>query len=176
MVNYRRSKTPGALYFFTVTLRNRQSNLLITHINDLRHAMKTVQIQHPYKIEAIAILPDHLHTIWQLPKNDNNYSLRWQRIKGIFTRRIIKKGMKIAKNHRGEYPIWQRRFWEHTIRNENDFENHVNYIHHNPIKHGLVKKVKDWPYSSLHKYIREGLLPPGWSEDPVEIEDTNYGE
>lgn len=176
MVKFRRVKIPGGCYFFTVTLRDRQSSVLTQYIDELRFAMKAVQTQLPFKTEAIVILPDHIHAIWQLPENDHNYSKRWQRIKALFTNALVQSGVPLEKDGSGEYALWQRRFWEHLIRDEDDYENHVNYIHYNPVKHKLVNNPSDWPYSSLAKYIHQGLLPEGWAEEPTEPINNEYGE
>ena len=175
MVNYRRSKISGGKYFFTIALRDRRSKLLVERIELLREAMRATQLRDAFTLDAIVVLPEHLHAIWQLPEGDSNYSSRWRKIKSYFTRGLIKLGYPIEKNHRGEYLIWQRRFWEHTIRDEKDFERHANYIHYNPVKHGLVKKVQDWPYSSFHRYVKKGVLPESWGEC-VELNDEEYGE
>ncbi|KTD25164.1 MULTISPECIES: REP-associated tyrosine transposase [Legionella] len=138
MVNYRRSYLPGGTFFFTVTLQNRKSELLIERVNLLKEAVQKVKAQHPFWIKAYVILPEHLHMIWELPKNDWNYSQRWKKIKAQFSRSVHKSGIALTKTRHNEYPLWQRRFWEHAIKDMKDFENHVNYIHYNPIKHGLV--------------------------------------
>jgi putative transposase len=162
MMNYRRNYIKGGKYFFTVTLRDRQSKLLIDEVDLLKNAMKLTQLNHPYLIEAVVVLPDHIHAVWRLPEDDANYSLRWGKIKSYFTRGLQKLGYKLEKNNRNEYKNWQRRFWEHTIIDERDFEAHVNYIHYNPVKHGLVERPLDWPYSSFHRYVHKGLLPKDW--------------
>ena len=149
MVLYRRNYIKGGYYFFTVTLRDRQSRLLIEHIDILRQAMQTVRKKYPFQIDAIVILPDHIHAIWRLPEDDDSYSTRWKNIKGLFTKGIIAKGLTFKKNKSGEYNIWQHRFWEHTIRNEIDYQKHCDYIHYNPVKHRLVKYAIEWPYSSF---------------------------
>ena len=151
MVKYRRHRTKGGIYFLTVVLQDRQSSILIEHINLLREAMKQVKESHPFKINAMVILPDHFHAIWELPEDSDNYSQRLRLFKCNFTRKLIKVSNQYTKNHHGVYNIWQTRFWEHTIRDDKDFENHVNYVHYNPVKHGLVKNVKDWPYSTFHQ-------------------------
>lgn len=163
MVNYRRYFVPGGTYFFTVTLRDRQSNWLTRYIKQLGEAMRRVCELHPYRTIAIVVMPNHLHAIWELPENDFNYSLRWRCIKTAFSRNIRKLGVSVEKNQFKENVIWQRRFWEHTIRNERDLNRHLDYIHYNPVKHGFVKKVSDWPYSSYHRFVRSGWLPRDWS-------------
>ena len=162
MVNYRRVLLPGGFYFFTVTLKNRRSRWLVEYIDLLKEAMLETKQKKPYKTEALVVLPDHLHSIWKLPKHDTDYSGRWRNIKRGFTRKLLKRGCDIKKDKRNEYDVWQRRFWEHVISDERDFENHVNYIHYNPVKHGLVSSVKDWPHSSFHRYVKQGRLPEDW--------------
>jgi putative transposase len=175
MVNYRRLKITGATYFFTVTLYDRTSTLLTDHVDLLQTAMQQTKSQHPYQTKAFVILPDHLHVIWQLPPRDDNFSIRWKKIKTHFTRNLIKRGFFVTKNHRNEYNVWQRRFWEHVIRNEDDYKNHINYIHYNPIKHHLVTRTRDWPHSSFHHFVRKGLLPIDWS-DNVTASKFMWGE
>ena len=163
MVNYRRNLVPGGTYFFTVTLRDRSSRLLIEHIGSLRAAFREVKRKHPFHIDAIVILPEHLHTIWTLPEGDADYPGRWRAIKSAFTHAVVKSGVAVARNEKGEYALWQRRYWEHTIADEDDFRHHADYIHFNPVKHGWVKQVADWPHSSFHQYVKQGMLPPDWA-------------
>jgi len=172
MVKYRRYYLPGGTYFFTVTLRNRKSDWLTKYVKQLGDAMRRVQAIHPYKILAIVVLPDHLHTLWELPEGDSNFSLRWRLIKMQFAENIKAKGVKIIKNYRGENTLWQRRFWEHAIRDEKDYQQHVDYIHYNPVKHGLAERVSDWPYSSFHRYVSEDMLPSNWcyQNDDLDVE------
>jgi len=162
MVKYRRNFIPGGIYFFTVALLDRQSNWLTKYIHQLTAAFRRVNAIHPYQTLAMVVLPDHLHTIWKLPEKDANYSLRWRYIKTFFAKNLQKCGIKIDKNRYGENILWQRRFWEHTICDEIDYARHVDYIHYNPMKHGLVNSICDWPYSTFHKYVKEGLLPNNW--------------
>jgi putative transposase len=161
MVRYRRNFVPGGTFFFTVTLADRRSSVLVEHIAVLRAAFRVTRSERPFAIDAIVVLPDHLHTIITLPSYDSDFSGRWRRIKSYFTRRIATQDEKL-RNQRGEYALWQRRFWEHTVRDEADFSRHVDYIHYNPVKHGLVSCARDWPYSSFHRYVRRGLLPHDW--------------
>lgn len=173
MVNYRRARVPGATYFFTVALGNRESDLLVRQIDLLRSAFRLVRQQKPFGIEAIVVLPDHLHTIWTLPEGDSDFPSRWQALKAHFTRSINDRGETTKRNARGEYGIWQRRYWEHLIRDDTDFERHVDYIHYNPVKHLLVGRPIDWQWSSLHRFVRLGLVPAAWAIDPGE---GTYGE
>jgi putative transposase len=162
MVRYRRNIIPGGTFFFTLTLTNRRSAHLIEHVAALRSAFRVTRNERPFQIDAIAILPDHLHAIMTLPDGDADYSGRWRRIKSSFTRQVAGVAT-IEKDRRGEYALWQKRFWEHTIRDDADLEQHVDYIHFNPVKHGLVSRVVDWSYSSFHRYVRQGFLPEDWA-------------
>ncbi|STY17170.1 REP-associated tyrosine transposase [Legionella quateirensis] len=165
MVYFRRDFTPGGTYFFTLALRNRKSHLLTSHIDLLGETLQTIKQKYPFSTEAIVVLPDHVHAVWKLPDNDFNYSLRWHQIKSNFTKRLIKEGLKITKDQRGEYQLWQRRFWEHRIRDESDLQAHIDYIHFNPVKHGYVPSAKEWPYSSFHRYVQNGVLQENWGYD-----------
>lgn len=129
----------------------------------------------PFQIGAIVVLPDHLHSVWTLPQGDANYPHRWRLIKGRFARALVESGAPIILNSKGEYDLWQRRFWEHTVRDERDFHAHVDYIHYNPVKHGLVGRVCDWPYSSFHRFVRLGWLSEDWAGDPS-VMDGLMGE
>ncbi len=177
MTDYRRFYQPGATWFFTVNLAERRDNrLLIEHIDILRSAFIEVKQKHPFKINASVILPDHLHCIWTLPEGDCDFSTRWGLIKAYFSRQIP-KGEKLSQSRikRGERGIWQRRFWEHLIRDDMDYRQHVDYIHWNPVKHGWVQCVKDWPYSSFHRYVSLDVYPENWGSD-VEFSDVVAGE
>jgi putative transposase len=162
MVRYRRNRLPGGTFFFTVTLDDRRSSALVDHVDKLRAAFGITRIERPFEIGAIVILPDHLHVIMTLPDGDSDFPGRWRRIKSLFTHRLAASGVPISRNARGEFALWQRRFWEHTVRDDADFERCTDYIHYNPVKHGLAASPVDWPYSSLHRYVRAGVLPPDW--------------
>jgi len=176
MVNYRRIRVASGCYFFTVNLRNRQSTYLTSHIDLLREAFIDTRRKYPFTIDAIVILPEHLHTIWTLPPSDENYSTRWQLLKGLFTRKLGKAGLNTRSNAKGEYNIWQRRYWEHVLRDATDIQRHIDYIHYNPVKHGLVEGVKDWPHSSFHRYVKAGLLDQDWGDIFKENNEFRYGE
>jgi putative transposase len=176
MVRFRRNYVPGGTCFFTVTLRDRKSRALTEHIDVLRCAFREVLKTHPFRTNAIVVLPDHLHAGLTLPESDSDYSRRWQNIKRLFSKSLARPGVHLAKDARGEYSLWQRRFWEHTIRDERDLETHVDYIHYNPVKHGLVTRVADWPYSSFHRYVRLGWVNADWAADPSGFEDKEFGE
>ena len=176
MVRYRRNFVPGGTYFFTVTVADRRSSVLIDHIVSLRRAFRITRGERPFDIDAIVVLPDHLHVVMTLPDGDSDFSGRWRRIKSLFTRGAVKGGLQAAPNARGEYDLWQRRFWEHTVRDEADLARHVDYIHFNPAKHGLVSRVSDWRYSSYHRYMRLGWLPEDWGGTVVINSDMEFGE
>ncbi len=165
MRTYTRVRIPGACYFFTVNLAQRRGNsLLIRKIADLREAFRRVRRKHPFRIEAIVILPDHRHSIWQLPAEDSDFPMRWRLIKARFSRAIA-TGERISASRvrKGERGIWQRRFWEHMIRNAEDYRRHVDY---NPVKHGYVTAAREWPYSSFHAYVERGVYPADWGTPP----------
>jgi putative transposase len=147
----------------TATLTDRKSSVLTDHVAALRSAVKLTRRQHPFTIDAAVVLPDHLHII--VPEGDADFSIRLSLIKRRFTTALLKAGLAVARRPNGELSLWQRRFWEHTIRDARDFERHVDYIHFNPVKHNLVARVCDWPYSSFHRYVRRGLLPEDWAGD-----------
>jgi putative transposase len=175
MVHYRRNFIPGGTFFFTVTLHDRRSTALIDHIALLRTAFRTTHSERPFVTDAIVILPDHLHAILTLPPGDSDFSDRWRRIKGSFTRSVVATGAPISRNNRGEYSLWQKRFWEHTIRDERDFERCADYVHFNPVKHRLATSPSDWAFSSLHRYVRAGILSPDWGGDGS-ADTSNFGE
>ena len=166
MPNYRRAFVQGGCWFFTVNLLDRRSRHLIDHIAALREATQRAQSRHPFTIDAMVVLPDHLHAVWTLPTDDTDFSLRWRLIKIAVAQAISKSEPRSAvRVARGERGIWQRRFWEHLIRNDEDFRRHVEYCYINPVKHGLVGRVRDWPHSSFHRDVREGLFPEDWAGD-----------
>ena len=157
MSNYRRNYINGGTWFFTVNLRNRKSDLLIRQIEIFRAAVAQVKRCKPFNINAWVVLPEHMHCVWTLPSNDDDFSGRWRDIKKRFTRDVETKS------------IWQPHFWEHTIRNEEDYRRHVEYIYLNPVKHGWVTRVQDWPFSTFHRDVRLGLYPLDWAGDYAEF-------
>ncbi len=163
MSRYRRAKIEGGTFFFTVALADRSDAILVQHIDHLRRAYKFVVDHYPFETVAICILPDHLHAIWSLPMGDWNFAVRWSLVKSKFSRALptadLRSRSQIAKRDKG---IWQRRYWEHAIRNDDDLVRHVDYIHFNPVKHGYVSQVREWPHSSFHRYVERGLLPLDW--------------
>lgn len=149
---------------------------MIERIDELRATFVSVRAERPFEIDAIVVLPDHLHCIWTLPPGDADYALRWREIKSRFSRRIpageCRTAGRIAKRERG---LWQRRYWEHTLRDERDVARHIDYIHYNPIKHGHVSCAADWPYSSFHRFVQRGAYPLNWGVTD-EINHGKFGE
>jgi len=181
MSNYIRPKVPGASIFFTVNLAERGSDLLSEEIDLLRRAVRVTRSERPFLIDAWAVLPDHLHTVWTLPDGDRDFSGRWGAIKARFVMLLrragfsppaelpmvrsgryagLKPGLRVGKR---ECAVWQRRFWEHHIRDDADYAAHVRYCWLNPVKHGFVERPVDWPHSSIHRDIRLGKVEPEWS-------------
>lgn len=177
MLNYRRAWSPGGTWFFTVTLLERRNDpLLVRHVEVLRDAVSRTRIDHPFWIHGWVVLPDHLHCILELPAGDTDFSLRWRLIKARFSRDVPDSQPPSAvRQRRGERAVWQRRFWEHLIRDEADFNAHMDYIHFNPVKHGLVTKVQDWPYSTFHRLVENGSYPSDWAGS-VDEGAGRYGE
>ena len=165
MPDYRRNRVPGGTYFFTVNLLDRTSSLLVTHIDALRNAARGVRTRAPFHADAWAVLPDHMHCIWTLPAGDSDYSGRWRALKKAFTKSIPADEHRSAvRMRRGERGIWQRRFWEHTIRDDRDYANHMDYIHSNPVKHALAAHPADWPFSSFRRSVALGVYPADWCQ------------
>jgi putative transposase len=170
MVHYRRHRVAGGTYFFTVTLADRRSRVLTDYVDVLRGVLRRVRAARPFEIVAMVVLPEHLHAVWTLPEGDADYSGRWRAIKAGFTQELVRRGLPLPRNDKGEYDLWQRRFWEHTVRDETDLARHVDTIHYNPVKHGLVEQVKDWPWSSFHRYVRRGWVAEDWARDSARLE------
>lgn len=175
MSEYRRNFVPGATYFFTVVTQGRAplfADATARHL--LGSVMRRCLLRQPLRVVAIVLLPDHLHCLWSLPSKDFAYSERWRWIKREFTRAWLAYGgseqRRRSESRQRRRGVWQRRFWEHTIRDETDLENHFNYIHYNPVKHGLVKRPRDWQWSSFHRWVRSGHYQPGWGASAAALE------
>jgi len=175
MPDYRRAKISGHTFFFTVVLADRSSALLVDQVDRLRKVYQLVRERRPFETVAICVLPDHIHAIWTLPEGDADFSTRWSLIKSGFSRGLQEEPRSPSKIVKREKGIWRRRFWEHTIRNDVDLERHIDYIHFNPVKHGHVTRVADWPHSSFHRYVEQGHLVADWGGDMKEIHGT-FGE
>jgi putative transposase len=170
MPRYVRAKIAGGTFFFTVAIADRSDSLLLREVDRFRRIYRSVSERRPFETIAMCILPDHLHAIWSMPENDSDFSLRWNLIKSGFSRGLSAAPSRsvrhIEKRKKG---LWQRRYWEHAIRDATDLECHVDYIHFNPVKHGLVTRVRDWPHSTFHQYVARGDLPDDWGGDMREI-------
>ena len=175
MPEYRRNRVPGGTYFITVNLLDRRSDLLVTHIGLLRASVSRVRHLMPFHIDAWVVLPDHMHALWTLPDGNVDFSKRWQAIKMAFSKAIDPaKPLSTSRRKRGERGVWQRRFWDHTIRDEQDYARHLDYTHFNPVKHGLAPSAAAWPYPTFHRAVAEGRYPSSWSADG--IDDSDKGE
>ena len=163
MANYRRVWIPGGTYFFTVALADRQSDMLTAHVADLRIAFRAARIARPFALDAMVVLPDHIHAIWTLPPGDADYATRWSHIKGAFSRALPASerasASRLRKRERG---VWQRRFWARAMVDESDLAAHIDYVHFNPVKHRLATRAVDWPWSSFHRFVRDGRLGADW--------------
>ncbi|GLQ87974.1 transposase [Dyella flagellata] len=166
------------MYFFTVNLAERQGNDLLTrHADALREAFRMTRQAHPFIVEAAVVLPEHLHCLWMLPSSDNDFSRRWRLIKARFSRSIpANERTSPSRRRKGERGIWQRRYWEHLIRDDRDFQRHFDYIHFNPVKHGHLAHVADWSYSSFHRHVVRGVYPMDWAVAPGAIDLVSAGE
>lgn len=180
MSDYRRCYVPGGSYFFTVVTERRAGILASDVARDcLREAISHCRQNLPFRVDALVMLPDHVHSIWTMPTDDCDYSKRWGVIKKHFTQTWLALGgieqsvtaSCLRYRRRG---VWQPRFWEHALRDEGDYQNHFDYLHFNPAKHGLVKNVVDWPYSSFHHWLSKGVYAADWGsriEDYAALED-----
>ncbi|TWI04714.1 putative transposase [Luteimonas cucumeris] len=177
MASFRRSTTPGATWFFTVATYQRQP--ILTHpdaLASLRKATRLAHTRYPFRIESWVVLHDHMHAIWTLPLDDAGYARRWALIKrhtAQTCRHLITSPLASSLRRRQEIGFWQRRFWEHQIRDDRDLASHMDYIHYNTVKHGLVERACDWPHSTFHRQVAKGLLPRNWGNDPG---GRRYGE
>nr|VFK36504.1 MAG: putative transposase [Candidatus Kentron sp. SD]VFK77823.1 MAG: putative transposase [Candidatus Kentron sp. SD] len=177
-MQYRRAFVPGGSFFFTVVTEKRRALFReIENINTLRDAFRVVRGKHPFGIEAIVVMPDHLHSIWTLPPGDSDFSTRWRLIKTRFSKHCGEEWRAppgSARRNKNQQAVWQHRFWEHAIRDEIDFARHMDYIHYNPVKHGYVDAPGQWRYSSFHRYVQSGVYPVDWGADDVDFEGVGY--
>jgi putative transposase len=167
MPNYRRLWVPGGTYFFTVNLADRRGRVLTANIDALRAAFRETRAARPFEIVAVVVMPNHLHCIWTLPAGDVDNPRRWSQLKAAFSRRVPHEDVvcrsRIERRERG---IWQRRYWERCIVDEDDLRSHVDYIHYNPVKHGAASRAYDWPHSSFRLWVAEGAYPEDWAIAP----------
>jgi len=181
MSNYRRVILPGATYFFTQVTYQRIP-WLCSDISrsTLRKGLQRLQKLYPFSLDAIVLLPDHLHCIWTLPDGDSNYAGRWRYLKNFVTRSCghklqIPAEISLSRQKRQEKNLWQRRYWEHLITDDTDFNNHCNYIHYNPVKHGLCQSPKDWEFSSFHRFVKQAIYPEDWGANEAPYIPENIG-
>jgi putative transposase len=171
----------GSFFFTLVTYRRRK---ILTHPecrHHLRNVVTRVRHRYPFRIDGWVLLPEHLHCVWTLPEGDADFSKRWSLIKAGFSKKIKnlfhrEDWMNASKTKHRESTIWQRRFWEHQIRDDKDYQNHLDYLHYNPVKHGLVEQVQEWPYSTFHRYVRLGVYPKNWGVEPLVEVGHEFGE
>ncbi|MFT5327681.1 MAG: putative transposase [Planctomycetaceae bacterium] len=184
MPDYRRWYVPGGMYFFTLVTHERRPFLCDDVARKLlRESIEKVREDLPFRLFEIVLLPGHLHAVMSLPDGDDRYPLRWKRIKELFTRDYLAAGgdegfLSKSRVAKGERAVWQRRYWEHTIDSEDDLKRCVDYLHWNPKKHRLVTRVRDWPWSSFHRFVELGEYDPDWgSADPTtEWPSADWGE
>jgi putative transposase len=168
MPKYQRWYRDGGTYFFTVKTYKQQGFLCESFARTaLRSAIEQTRAEKPFQIVSWVLLPDHLHTIWNMPKDDDDFSIRWSMINRRFTQQWLTQHQPSVQltarmQHKREPGVWQRRFWEHLIRDQADMANHMDYIHYNPVKHGLVECPHDWPHSTFHRWVKEGAYRTDW--------------
>jgi REP-associated tyrosine transposase len=166
MPNYRRHRVEGGCYFFTANLRDRRCDLLVAEIDALRSAVRAARARHPFHIDALVVLPDHMHCLWTLPPDDFDFPVRWRTIKALFSRCVPRPEHRRASLVRKrEAGVWQRRYWGHAIRDDQDYAVHMDYIHFNPVKHGLATRPADWPFSSFARCVARGQYSIDWAID-----------
>ena len=180
MPDYRRCRAAGGTYFFTLVTFRRNSWLCESWARvALRQAIETTRQRWPFEIDAWVLLPDHLHCIWTLPEGDDNYQIRWrlikQRVSRMIGSRLEPPDLPLSRQKRGERGVWQRRFWEHLIRDESDFARHCDYIHYNPVKHGLCDRPGDWPWSTFHRFVQQGKYAMDWGVVKASVLDDGIG-
>jgi putative transposase len=201
-MQYRRAWIPGGSYFFTVVTDHRRP-LLATEsaVEVLRQAIRTVRAKRPFAVDAMVVLPDHLHCIWTLPPGDADFATRWRLIKTWFTKHCDPGLLNMASGYAAltrptgvgtatsgyaaltrptdvgaevANAVWQNRYWEHVLRDEADYERHADYIHYNPVKHGLVASAGDWPYSSFRRFVTVGLYPKNWGQGVLAFDGVGH--
>jgi len=177
-MKYRRAFIPGGSFFFTLVTENRRAFFTDkNNVDTLRCAFKAIRARRPFHVDAIVVMPDHLHCIWTLPPGDQDFATRWRLIKTWFTKHCdasLRVRPNQARQNKREQAIWQHRYWEHALRDEADFERHVDYIHYNPIKHRYSSTPGEWPYSSFHRYVAAGIYPSDWGGGIMDIEGIGH--
>ncbi len=172
-MEYRRAFVPGGSFFFTVVTERRRRLFVTSETVDvLRNAFRSVMAKRPFKIDALVVLPDHLHCVWSLPPEDADFATRWRLVKTWFTKHCaswLREASDQAHQRKGQQSIWQHRYWEHVLRDEMDLHHHVDYIHYNPVKHGYVCRPVDWPYSSMRRYVDAGMYSEDWGTGAIAL-------
>jgi len=173
MHQYRRNRVPGGTYFFTVNLQDRTTTLLTDEIEALREAVRQTRTAHSFHIDAWVVLPDHMHCMWTLPEGDAGFSHRWQLIKSRFSKSLpLNETRSISRTREGERGIWQRRYWEHTIRDDRDYAAHMDYTHFNSVRYGYVSSPSRWPFSTFQSCVKKGMYPAAWAGTDSDITMT----
>jgi putative transposase len=167
-MRYRRDRSEGATYFFAVVTADRRP-ILVEHVGRLGSAFRLTRERYPFIMDALVVLPDHLHTVWTLPPDDADYSTRWMVLKRAFSSGLPARRLTPVQMHRREKGVWQRRFWEHRIRDEGELCGYIDYIHHNPVKHGYCAAPGEWPYSTFHRMVERGVYARDWQGDEAGI-------
>ncbi len=153
-----------------------KDELLVRHVDALRESVARVRESYPFVILGWVVLPDHFHCVISLPENDDRFDLRWRLIKQHFSKQVPRtERLPATRQRRGERGLWQRRYWEHVIRDERDLRAHLDYVHMNPVKHGLASRALDWPYSTLHRLVRAGIYPSDWAAGSIDPRLTHVG-
>ena len=177
-MQYRRAFVPGGSYFFTVVTERRRPLLASADaVEVLRNAFRAVRSTRPFEINAMVVLPDHLHCIWTMPLKDADFATRWRLVKTWFTKHcapVLRSPPNCARAAKREQALWQHRYWEHLLRDETDFARHMDYIHYNPVKHGYAVAPMDWPYSSFRRYVEAGVYPADWSRGEMGFEGVGH--
>ena len=177
-MQYRRAIAPGGSFFFTVVTDRRRPVLASDEAVDaLRNAFRSVRQSRPFHVDAIVVMPDHLHCIWTLPPGDTDFATRWRLIKTGFTKHCpetLRRAPDAARLKKGEQALWQHRYWEHQLRDEADFARHVDYIHYNPVKHGLALSPLEWAYSSFGRYVEAGVYASDWGRGAMGFEGVGH--
>jgi putative transposase len=181
MSNYRRARMPGATYFFTLVTHQRQRFLCDAPVRAaLREAIGRVRASHPFAIDGWVLLPDHFHCIWTLPPGDAAFGARWGMIKRHVSTSCpflqTDRRLSVSRKKRHESSLWQRRFWEHLIRDDDDYARHMDYLHYNPVKHGLTRSVRDWPHSTFHRLVEQGVYEESWGQAVEDGDGDAFGE
>jgi putative transposase len=175
MTDYRRRRVEGGTYFFTLVTFERNTFLTTPEARDILHeAWMFVMNRQPFTTEAICLLPDHIHCIWTLPEGDSDYSTRWKEIKRRFSHHYRDACAELdvpgeSRQKKMEQAFWQRRFWEHTIHGQEDYDRHVDYIHYNPVKHGLTASAGEWEWSSFRRFVQQGYYGMDWGRQGIEV-------